>query len=59
MIESTHKTQDEATAVAIAACTAEGPGGVVVVHRQTCKMAGDDESTCTCTPTTLQLGARA
>lgn len=59
MIESIHRTKEEAVAAAVAASIAEGPSGVIVVHEQPCEIAGDDEATCTCQPTTLQLGALA
>jgi hypothetical protein len=59
VIESIHRTKDEAISAAVIASMEQGPDGVVVVHEQPCQIAGDNEATCTCQPTTLQLGALA
>lgn len=54
--EETYETIDEAIVAAMAQLE---PGGIVAIHDEDCAHDGEDESTCTCEPLELVVGAVA
>lgn len=53
---SEFETLEEAMAFALGDVE---PGGVVVVHDETCEQRDGDEDSCTCEPLELVVGAKA
>lgn len=54
--EQSYDTLEEALAAAIKMLD---PDGVISIHSEDCGHDGEDDTSCTCTPIELQLGAQS